>query len=69
MTSTVPTPTATATRTIRIGSRKSQLALVQTHWVRDELQKQFPEVTFEVTTMDTQGDKVLDVSLSSTLSP
>ncbi len=64
MTSTVPTPTATATRTIRIGSRKSQLALVQTHWVRDELQKQFPEVTFEVTTMDTQGDKVLDVSLS-----
>jgi len=64
MTSTVPTPTATPTRTIRIGSRKSQLALVQTYWVRDELQKQFPNLTFEVTTMDTQGDKVLDVSLS-----
>ncbi|MEM6426405.1 MAG: hydroxymethylbilane synthase [Cyanobacteria bacterium P01_C01_bin.120] len=64
MTSTVSTPTATATRTIRIGSRKSQLALVQTYWVRDELQKQFPELAFEVTTMDTQGDKVLDVSLS-----
>ena len=64
MTSTVPTPTATPTRTIRIGSRKSQLALVQTYWVRDELQKQFPDLTFEVTTMDTQGDKVLDVSLS-----
>jgi hydroxymethylbilane synthase len=58
------TPTAAPTRTIRIGSRKSQLALVQTHWVRDELQKQFPDLTFEVTTMDTQGDKVLDVSLS-----
>ena len=64
MTSTVPTPTAIPTRTIRIGSRKSQLALVQTHWVRDELQKHFPNLTFEVTTMDTQGDKVLDVSLS-----
>jgi hydroxymethylbilane synthase len=64
MTSTVPTPTATPTRTIRIGSRKSQLALVQTYWVRDELQKQFPDLTFEVTTMDTHGDKVLDVSLS-----
>jgi hydroxymethylbilane synthase len=64
MTSTVPTPTAIPTRTIRIGSRKSQLALVQTYWVRDELQKQFPDLTFEVTTMDTQGDKVLDVSLS-----
>ncbi|MEM1308585.1 MAG: hydroxymethylbilane synthase [Cyanobacteria bacterium P01_D01_bin.71] len=64
MTSTVSTPTATSTRTIRIGSRKSQLALVQTYWVRDELQAQFPELTFEVMTMDTQGDKVLDVSLS-----
>jgi hydroxymethylbilane synthase len=58
------TPTAAPTRTIRIGSRKSQLALVQTHWVRDELQKHFPNLTFEVTTMDTQGDRVLDVSLS-----
>jgi hydroxymethylbilane synthase len=56
--------TAAPTRTIRIGSRKSQLALVQTHWVRDELQKQFPDLTFEVQTMETHGDKVLDVSLS-----
>lgn len=62
MTSTAST--VAPTRTIRIGSRKSQLALVQTHWVRDELQKQFPEVTFEVHTMETHGDKVLDVSLS-----
>jgi len=64
MTSMASTPTAAPTRTIRIGSRKSQLALVQTHWVRDELQKHFPDLTFEVTTMDTQGDRVLDVSLS-----
>lgn len=64
MTSMASTTTAAPTRTIRIGSRKSQLALVQTHWVRDELQKRFPELTFEVTTMDTQGDKVLDISLS-----
>ena len=55
---------STPTRTIRIGSRKSQLALIQTHWVRDELQKHFPDFTFEVVTMDTHGDKVLDVSLS-----
>jgi hydroxymethylbilane synthase len=53
-----------ATRTITIGSRKSQLALVQTHWVQGELQKQFPDFNFEVKTMDTQGDKILDVSLS-----
>lgn len=55
---------STPPRTIRIVSRKSQLALIQTHWVRDELQRHFPDVNFEVTTMDTQGDKVLDVSLS-----
>ncbi|PSB05109.1 hydroxymethylbilane synthase [Merismopedia glauca] len=52
------------TRTIRIGSRKSQLALVQTYWVREELQKAFPDITFEVQTMNTQGDKILDVALS-----
>lgn len=61
-----PTPSSVSmpTRTIRIGSRKSQLALIQTHWVRDELKKHFPDVAFEVTTMDTHGDRVLDVSLS-----
>ncbi len=52
------------TRTIRIGSRKSQLALVQTYWVREQLQKHFPERQFEVTTMSTQGDKILDVALA-----
>jgi hydroxymethylbilane synthase len=57
---TVPTPT----RTIRIGSRKSQLALVQTYWVQEQLQKSFPERQFEVETMSTQGDKILDVALA-----
>ncbi len=60
MTSVVSSPS----RTIRIGSRKSQLALVQTHWVKAELQKAFPEVNFEVHTMSTQGDKILDVALA-----
>lgn len=60
MTSTVSSPP----RTIRIGSRKSQLALVQTHWVQEQLQKHFPDRQFEVQTMSTQGDKILDVALS-----
>lgn len=64
MSPTASSSVSAPTRTIRIGSRKSQLALVQTYWVQEELQKHFPEVTFEVRTMDTQGDKVLDVSLS-----
>lgn len=51
-------------RTIRIGSRKSQLALVQTYWVQEQLQKSFPDRQFEVQTMSTQGDKILDVALS-----
>ena len=64
MQSTASSTVSTPKRTIRIVSRKSQLALIQTHWVRDELQRHFPELAFEVVTMDTQGDKVLDVSLS-----
>lgn len=51
-------------RTIRIGSRKSQLALVQTYWVQEQLQKSYPDRTFEVHTMATQGDKILDVALA-----
>lgn len=60
MSSAVSSPT----RTIRIGSRKSQLALVQTYWVQEQLQKAFPDRTFEVHTMSTQGDKILDVALA-----
>lgn len=52
------------TRTIRIGTRKSQLALVQTYWVKAELEKHFPHIDFEVEKMSTQGDKILDVALA-----
>jgi hydroxymethylbilane synthase len=55
---------SSATRTIRIGSRKSQLALVQTYWVQEELQKHYPDRQFDVETMSTQGDKILDVALA-----
>lgn len=49
---------------IRIGSRKSQLALVQTYWVQEQLQLRFPDTQFEVETMSTQGDIILDVALA-----
>ncbi|ARV60945.1 hydroxymethylbilane synthase [Nostocales cyanobacterium HT-58-2] len=55
---------SSASRTIRIGSRKSQLALVQTYWVQEQLQKSFPDISFEVHTMSTHGDKILDVALA-----
>ncbi|MBD2729783.1 hydroxymethylbilane synthase [Nostoc sp. FACHB-892] len=60
MTSVVSSPP----RTIRIGSRKSQLALVQTYWVQEQLKNCFPDIIFEVHTMSTQGDKILDVALA-----
>ncbi len=53
-----------SSRPIRIGSRKSQLALVQTYWIQGELQKHYPQHQFDVETMSTQGDKILDVALA-----
>ncbi|MEB3226746.1 MAG: hydroxymethylbilane synthase [Synechocystis sp.] len=55
---------STSARPIRIGSRKSQLALVQTYWVQETLQQHFPDRQFDVETMETQGDKILDVALA-----
>jgi hydroxymethylbilane synthase len=60
----MPPEVSAPTRTIRIGSRKSQLALVQTYWVKAELEKAFPDIAFEVKTMSTQGDNILDVALA-----
>ncbi|MEI6063843.1 MAG: hydroxymethylbilane synthase, partial [Pseudanabaena sp. ELA748] len=40
-----------ASSTVRISSRKSQLALVQTHWVQAELSKAHPNHQFDVVTM------------------
>lgn len=48
---------------VRIGSRKSPLALWQTNWVADLLRKAHPGLNVEVVTMDTIGDKILDVPL------
>ncbi|MGF1542125.1 MAG: hydroxymethylbilane synthase [Pleurocapsa sp.] len=58
------TSVETSQRTVRIGTRKSQLALVQTYWVKAELEKHFPHLKFEVEEMSTQGDKILDVPLA-----
>ena len=49
---------------LRIASRRSQLAMVQTHWVRDELTKAHPGLEISIEAMATQGDKILDVALA-----
>ncbi len=49
---------------LRIASRRSQLAMVQTHWVRDELARAHPGLEISIEAMATQGDKILDVALA-----
>lgn len=51
-------------KSIIVGSRDSELALTQTHYVIGELQKHFPDVEFSVRHIKTEGDKILDVALA-----
>ncbi|CAL7936544.1 unnamed protein product [Xylocopa violacea] len=56
--------TSTDTRdVIRVGSRKSELALIQTKYVIECLKEHHPEKKFQIVTMSTKGDKILDKSL------
>ncbi|GFS93764.1 porphobilinogen deaminase [Nephila pilipes] len=49
---------------VRIGSRKSQLALFQTNFVADLLKKHYSSIKYDIVSMSTIGDKILDVALS-----
>ncbi|XP_041098444.1 porphobilinogen deaminase-like isoform X2 [Polyodon spathula] len=53
-----------ATRVIRVGTRKSQLARIQTDSVAEKLKDLYPEVHTEIVAMATTGDKILDTALS-----
>ncbi|MBN1562279.1 MAG: hydroxymethylbilane synthase [Anaerolineae bacterium] len=48
---------------IRIGTRRSQLALWQTFRVRDLLLANYPDLTIELVHMTTKGDRILDKPL------
>lgn len=48
---------------IRVGTRGSNLALIQTNWAIDRLKEKFPDVEFEVKIIKTKGDKILHLSL------
>ncbi len=50
---------------IRIGTRKSLLALIQTEIVKDRILAAFPDKTVEIVKIDTKGDQILDKSLTS----
>ena len=50
-------------KTIRVGSRESRLAVVQSELVMDAVRAAHPEVGLELGTMKTTGDKILDRTL------
>ena len=50
---------------IRIGTRKSRLALVQTELVKEKIEAAFPEAEVEIVKLSTKGDELLDRSLTS----
>ncbi len=50
--------------TLRLGTRKSPLALWQAENVRDRLQRLHPGLRVELVTMTTEGDRILDRSLA-----
>ena len=49
---------------LKIGSRDSKLALIQSYWVRERLLEKYPELKIEIIEIKTQGDKILDIALS-----
>ncbi len=49
---------------VRIGSRGSRLALIQSEWVRDQLVRLHPGLRVEIEVIQTKGDKLLDAPLA-----
>ena len=48
---------------IKIGTRKSKLALWQSEWVKSKIEAAFPDVKVTLVKIVTKGDKILDVPL------
>lgn len=51
-------------RKIRIGSRASELALVQAEIIIEMLRESYPQYEYEIIKIKTMGDKILDKTLS-----
>ena len=49
---------------LRIATRRSNLALVQTRWVGEQLGRHFPGLTIEEVHVQTQGDRIQDRPLA-----
>jgi hydroxymethylbilane synthase len=51
-------------RSIKIGTRGSQLAQWQANWVKSALNKTFPSLSIQIVIIKTTGDKILDAPLA-----
>jgi len=51
-------------KVIKIGTRKSLLALAQSNLIKSLIEAEYPDVTVELVKMVTKGDKILDVPLA-----
>ncbi|MCW5198719.1 hydroxymethylbilane synthase [Desulfobulbus sp. F4] len=49
---------------IRIGTRASLLAVTQSTWVKNQIERQHPGTTVDLVKIITKGDKILDVPLA-----
>jgi hydroxymethylbilane synthase len=52
-------------RNVKIGTRGSQLALWQANWVKSELLRRHSNISADLITIKTKGDKITDVPLAS----
>lgn len=52
------------TQTIRIGTRGSQLALWQAHYIKDRIQELFTDQPVEIEVIKTKGDRITDRPLA-----
>lgn len=47
----------------KIGTRGSALALAQTNWVKERLEKAYPKDQFEIVVIKTKGDRIQNIAL------
>lgn len=59
-------PTSNCKSVIKVGTRKSPLAMYQTNWVVNELKQIDPKLDIEIVQMSTKGDQILNKALSKT---
>ena len=48
-------------RKVRVGSRESKLAVVQSELIMDLIRQAHPEIELELITMKTTGDMILEI--------